>query len=403
MVLTYCIMSEPVGWKATEGPADYFDIIKIFLKVIDEEIVEIKKNGGDIKHRFSNGEFVLQSAGYYIYRFPIESDVYIDDDTPVNIVIGKSSIEGYIVSSNEESIDIAVKNDIGQTVKQVTVVNNLSAIFEALKNRYQEILSTTYSYNRSGCMELFGFNKPVSGNIQRRCLLENLNDEQRSAVEKALSEEVCFIWGPPGTGKTRTLSVILNNLMKMDRSVILTSHTNLAVDEALKKFAEDPENRRLIEDGRIIRYGTIANPDPLLKDFLIENIMNKKSKPLYDRIDQLDALISTQGSYKDRYTELIQMSEYYQIRVWQEELKNKLEFKNKVELELADQNKKRSEIDIEISSQEKIIRESSKSIGNFIGYVFSSVNPSSLSKAKRSTSKNIRESANFILKSTGCK
>jgi MoxR-like ATPase len=43
----------------------------------------------------------------------------------------------------------------------------------------------------------------------------SVNIEQKRAILRAMSQEVTFIWGPPGTGKTKTLSVILNALIKV--------------------------------------------------------------------------------------------------------------------------------------------------------------------------------------------
>ena len=58
---------------------------------------------------------------------------------------------------------------------------------------------------------------------------------QNKAIRSALTNDVTYIWGPPGTGKTTVIGQIIDELYKHDRSVLLVSHTNTAVDGAIKK------------------------------------------------------------------------------------------------------------------------------------------------------------------------
>lgn len=380
-------MPEAVGYRAVEGPASYTEIINEFLKTLDDEIAVIKETGGNQKYVLKNGEFVIESAEYNIYRFPIEADVYLDDDAPVDVIVGKDKIDGYIVSSNEESIDVAIKGDLGTHITQVTVVSNTSKILEALQARYQEILSLLKEYNEKSCMRLFGFSEPNGAVPQAHCLVEDLNAEQRSAVDKSIQQEVTFIWGPPGTGKTRTLSVILNSLITNGKSVLLTSHTNLAVDEALKKFAEDPQNQQIIEDGRVIRYGTIANPDPLLRNFLIDNIVIRKSKPLHDKADDIKGKIGELEEKVDVLNAMVESPEHRIIESCREEIQKKADYRGEVTQELYSIRNKIFECNREISHQQAIISNSTKGVFNYIGYLFSDASPQKLSQLKQSLDK----------------
>ncbi len=64
-----------------------------------------------------------------------------------------------------------------------------------------------------------------------------LDDSQRRAVEAALAledNEVLLITGPPGTGKTRVIAKIAEELANRGEKVLVTSHTNRAVDNALE-------------------------------------------------------------------------------------------------------------------------------------------------------------------------
>ena len=59
----------------------------------------------------------------------------------------------------------------------------------------------------------------------------NLNPSQRHGVEKALSQKVTFFWGPPGTGKTKTMGALAASLIKSKKRVLLTSLSNMALDQ----------------------------------------------------------------------------------------------------------------------------------------------------------------------------
>ena len=39
----------------------------------------------------------------------------------------------------------------------------------------------------------------------------NLNQDQQQAIQAAVANEWTYIWGPPGTGKTHTLAVLIEN------------------------------------------------------------------------------------------------------------------------------------------------------------------------------------------------
>nr|XP_043619852.1 helicase sen1-like [Erigeron canadensis] len=79
----------------------------------------------------------------------------------------------------------------------------------------------------------FDFNSLYS---QNRNVLDKLNESQRAAVMVSLVKTECChhsyveqIWGPPGTGKTTTVSVLLFILMQMNRRTLTCAPTNVAL------------------------------------------------------------------------------------------------------------------------------------------------------------------------------
>jgi hypothetical protein len=61
-----------------------------------------------------------------------------------------------------------------------------------------------------------------------------LNEGQRSALTAMTSPGGCFVWGPPGTGKTTVILEAVRDALAHGRSVLLASHTHVAVDNVLE-------------------------------------------------------------------------------------------------------------------------------------------------------------------------
>lgn len=65
------------------------------------------------------------------------------------------------------------------------------------------------------------------------------NASQKCAVECALTNQVSVIQGPPGTGKTQTILNIIANLLMQDKTVLVVSNNNSAVDNVFEKLNDN--------------------------------------------------------------------------------------------------------------------------------------------------------------------
>lgn len=72
----------------------------------------------------------------------------------------------------------------------------------------------------------------------------SLNEYQADAVIRALNNDLTFIWGPPGTGKSRTISELIVQYLIAGKSVLFISQSNIAVDIVTKQIVQS-ENRRI--------------------------------------------------------------------------------------------------------------------------------------------------------------
>ncbi|MFX1521696.1 MAG: AAA domain-containing protein [Promethearchaeota archaeon] len=99
-----------------------------------------------------------------------------------------------------------------------------------------------------------------------------LNESQEDAVAKCLNltdENYFFlIHGPPGTGKTTTIAELVMQILQRKKNVLITSHTNIAVDNALEKIIDGLLENRENPKHYAIRLGMSAKLLPAIRPLL---------------------------------------------------------------------------------------------------------------------------------------
>lgn len=97
-----------------------------------------------------------------------------------------------------------------------------------------------------------------------------LDPTQRKAFRAALDNDITFIWGPPGTGKSFTLASIIRALYYLeDERTAVCCVSNVAVDQLVNKVIDifKTENAK-IEPGNLYRAGRTIDDRILQTDFL---------------------------------------------------------------------------------------------------------------------------------------
>lgn len=113
---------------------------------------------------------------------------------------------------------------------------------------------TSFYSQREACCRIYGMllGLPDANQIRLPDVelpvadVPSLNESQNAALAASMKHPLTFIWGPPGTGKTHTIVVILMQLLKaLPKSrFLVTAPTHNAVDNLLRRFIHDAEAKK---------------------------------------------------------------------------------------------------------------------------------------------------------------
>lgn len=235
-----------------------------FRTALEDEIKEIKKSGQSSTLLYS-GQQIESRGDEFWYRFRIEYAPTLPADTPCKLLVCDDQFDVTVISVEENTLTLSAKTPLPATLGKARLENSSTVLMERLIKCIEDNAETE---NSAGVRML-----PPGGGIypvQRLFTYTDLapvssnTDSQNRAVASALSNDITYIWGPPGTGKTTVIGQIIGELYRHDRSVLVVSHTNTAVDGAIEKADKVCFTSLLSSDGAypILRLGTPARPLP---------------------------------------------------------------------------------------------------------------------------------------------
>lgn len=290
-------------------------IVKEFIDALAIEIDALKKgNGGGIT-AINNGELIRQTLDLFIYQFTLENFLVTLDDTPGKIEINGKEYDCEIVSVKGQQVQVAIMQRLGDRIPVAKLITKTWFLLENLKKKYEDNLNTESKFENSNKLFQAYKSKIDGGDFSPSYSLngDEPNPYQHEAIVSSINDFLSIIWGPPGTGKTQTIAKAIESHLNIGRKVLLLSHSNNAVDQALLKVAGQMK-KTYYKEGQLVRLGT---PKPEMSDkyekeectlVMIDKIAEFKSKELVREKQELNQQLEKIKEAKQSYDNIIYLN-----------------------------------------------------------------------------------------------
>lgn len=240
------------------------------IQALNEEVETLKNprgrsRGGNTVKVF-NGRFLRKISGFNVYLFNLENFLTALDDSPAEIEISGYRYSAQVLLTQGLEVEIGIERFPGKFIAEAILYTNSWYLLELLKKKLEETRSGKGKTDFTLSESLFlGTLSKSSASIKTQISYslgeEPPNDDQKRAIEASYSSLLSIVWGPLGTGKTRTVARAVEAHLNAGRSVLLVSHANNAVDEALEDIANHLKGSLFYQEGKLVRLGNYPKCD----------------------------------------------------------------------------------------------------------------------------------------------
>ena len=247
-----------ISFKKKKG-ADYLDysdinVIETAIEAIREEI-KARYNSKDNLIGLKDGVLFHKSNDKCTYRFVCSDTSKFHRDFEGKLWINETAYDSKILQIKNDEVFLKC-TFVGNKVEFAEFDSDLTFLLFALIERLSAIRDNPN----------YILSKLILDEHCENRKTEDLASGQINAVKMAIELDITFIWGPPGTGKTRTIAEICREFYKSELRVLVLSQSNKAVDEMVLKY------KSLYNDwavGKIVRYGYAENEELKKEKFLL--------------------------------------------------------------------------------------------------------------------------------------
>jgi hypothetical protein len=236
---------------SSHGRNDLLDrFVAAFTRGIEAEIAALSGQSETFQIRLSGGEELGSSR--YSFDLPETSDrLSPGGDASLRTARGEQRVAIDRIEERRVTITAPLPIDLGATPFDLVVAPWF--LYERLVQALAGLDPDRHSVELA--LTLFGKRSPVRAASPLRADHQALDASQRAAVQLCADSNLAFLWGPPGTGKTASLTHVIEELLARDRRILLVSTTNAAIDQVLAKLAARPWFARAVGAGELVRLG----------------------------------------------------------------------------------------------------------------------------------------------------
>lgn len=211
-------------------------------------------------HPLSGGRVRTRAERHAVIEFPDPELDDVHDGDEVQVSFGpKAAFDADVLAARRGSIVLSVSGAVpGEWKGTATLRIDATALPKAVKRRLETLAEEPGAFSANDADRMLTspatpFPKP-KGDLREE-FDGVLNEMQALAARSSLAEGTTYLWGPPGTGKTTTLAQVIAEHVRCGRRVLITSHTNAAVDLLLARAARALEENGVVRPGLLVRSG----------------------------------------------------------------------------------------------------------------------------------------------------
>lgn len=271
--------------------------ITVFRLALSELIQEMRKRrSGKQQFALEDGVRVATEANGFSYQFEFGEEANLFEGAKVDIVIGNRIVAGQLTAILLGRIIVTVQEDFGERIFSCLLRIDNTALHQALHDRLAAIEdgeSEGFHFDMANAILSNDGEERVGTRFESWPWNQTPTQQQRKFVETALANRLTWLWGPPGTGKTDSLSALCRLLYEAQKRMLICSNTNRAVDQLLQKLCRNlaASNDPALQDGKILRIGRI---EPELEkefgDYITpDRIVERKSADLIQRREEIES------------------------------------------------------------------------------------------------------------------
>jgi AAA domain len=262
--------------------------IEKFIAALRALIRDMRRRGSGMRiFTLEHGEAIALDGRERGYRFPYDGDAELFEGAKVTIALGNRTCDGKIVSISAPWLIVSCEEDLGATIGSCVLRIDNTAMIESLADRLEKVRNGEANLNLSLADDVLDNREaqiPLAaiGNWPKS--EQSLNSKQKELVTHALANAVTYLWGPPGTRKTYSLSTLNQLLFDEGKRILICSNTNQAVDQVLESLCQTLGIAHPILDaGLVLRVGKTEGLSDFKAYVTIDGIVHRKSLDLQKR------------------------------------------------------------------------------------------------------------------------
>ena len=252
----------PEIWGIKKQPLSPELIGQQIIGALKDEVAESRKN--PLRLKIERVRFVGKSNNVRVYQGYLK----VEEDNPIVLPEGvrvKYSAKGFVTYvtvlehvAGSDKVTFQSSRDLHESEEAILQTQNHLLIEQIIDN------FDNYDWESSMVTRLtIGSFERVKRNCGEFNFTQGLDGSQLQALKDSLTNNLTYIWGPPGTGKSFLLArILLNFLFAGNEKTLVVSIANVAVDglllKLIKELRESEWGRQLLKEKRVVRLGYIG-------------------------------------------------------------------------------------------------------------------------------------------------